>query len=42
MRHAVKKMKKREVFVAHISPQETDGRERERERERERSLLTCI
>jgi hypothetical protein len=33
MRQAVKKMKEREVFVAHISPQETDGREREGERE---------
>jgi hypothetical protein len=44
MRQAVKKMKEREVFVAPISPLETDGREREREkeRERERSLLTCI
>jgi len=36
MRQAVKKMKEREVFVAHISPLETDGRERERERERKR------
>jgi hypothetical protein len=36
MRQAVKKMKEREVFVAHISPQETDGRERERE------IFTCI
>jgi hypothetical protein len=33
MRQAVKKMKEREVFVAHISPQETDGREREGERD---------
>lgn len=29
----MKKMKEREVFVAHISPQETDGREREGERD---------
>jgi hypothetical protein len=29
----VKKMKERGVFVAHISPQETDGREREGERD---------
>lgn len=33
MRQAVKKMTEREVFVAHISPQETDGREREGERD---------
>ncbi len=29
----MKKMKETEVFVVHISPQGTDGRERERERD---------